>query len=134
MDTTTAYAAPSTRFGTFNDPMIGHRVGGVNVFGGGLALYSTAHALVGGIGVSGDTSCADHNIAWRVRNNLGLDHMAANSGLGLPAVGGVSGDTARPDNIVFDLDEKGASKSGFGHPSCINTSDFSKNPLPAVIP
>jgi uncharacterized protein GlcG (DUF336 family) len=134
VDTTTAYAAPSTRFGTFNDPMIGHRVGGVNVFGGGLALYSTAHALVGGIGVSGDTSCADHNIAWRVRNNLGLDHMAANSGLGLPAVGGVSGDTARPDNIVFDLDEKGASKSGFGHPSCINTSDFSKNPLPAVIP
>jgi hypothetical protein len=68
-----------------------------------------------------------------VRNNLGFDHMAANSGLGLPAVGGVSGDSARPDNIVFDID-KGESKGGFGHPTCLNPSDFTKNPLPAVIP
>jgi len=36
-----------------------------------------------GLGVSGDTSCAgDHMIGWRVRKNLGLDH--------LKGVGGVS--------------------------------------------
>jgi uncharacterized protein GlcG (DUF336 family) len=134
VDTSVAYAAPATRFGAFNDPMVGHRIGGINVFGGGMPLYNANHSLVGGLGVSGDTSCADHNIAWRVRNLLGLDHMGANSGLGLPAVAGVSGDASRPDNIVFDIDEKGASKGGFGHPMCLNTSDFSKTPLPAVIP
>ena len=134
VDTASAYAAPASRFGAFNDPMIGHRIGGINVFGGGLPMYTANHVLVGGIGVSGDTSCADHNIAWRVRNNLGMDHMAANPNISLPAVSGVSGDAARPDNIVFDIDEKGVSKGGFGHPTCLNTSDFSKTPLPAVIP
>ena len=68
-------------------------------FGGGLALYkddgTSAHnkILVGAIGVSGDSSCADHNIGWRVRKLLGLDH--------LDGVGGVSGDPKRPDNIIF---------------------------------
>ena len=45
--------------------MVGHRIGGVNVFGGGLGLYNSKGVLIGAIGVSGDTSCADHNIAWR---------------------------------------------------------------------
>jgi len=38
--------------------------------------------------VSGDTSCADHDIAWRVRNKLGLDHLVG--------VGGVSKDPQTP--------------------------------------
>src|SRR2546428_5344658 len=101
VDTGVAYAGPSANYGTASDPMVGHKIGGVNVFGGGLALYAKGHQLVGGVGVSGDTSCADHNIAWRVRNLLGLDHMAPTSTL--PAVGGVSGDATRPDNIVFDI-------------------------------
>jgi len=101
--------------------MVSQRIGGVNVFGGGLALYGTGQAVVGGVGVSGDTSCADHMIAWRVRNNLGLDHLAG--------VGGVSGDSARPDNIVYDI-KNGQSAGGFGHPQCINTGDQTK--LPAV--
>lgn len=71
------------------------KLGGVNVFGGGLALYGPGKRIVGGVGVSGDTSCADHNIAWRVRHILALDHMSG--------VGGVSGDPMRPDNIVFDI-------------------------------
>jgi uncharacterized protein GlcG (DUF336 family) len=50
--------------------MVGNVIGGVNVFGGGLALYGPGQKIVGGVGVSGDTSCADHDIAWRVRNNL----------------------------------------------------------------
>src|SRR2546428_14087271 len=64
VDAQVAYLGPATNFGTGNDPMVAHRIGGVNVFGGGLALYNGAHVLVGAIGVSGDSSCADHNIAW----------------------------------------------------------------------
>lgn len=66
-----AYAGPSTYFGTGSDPIKGKRIGGVNVFGGGLALYKNGHK-VGAIGVSGDTSCTDHAFAWKVRDALGL--------------------------------------------------------------
>src|SRR5438105_7459167 len=135
VDTGVAYAGPSANYGTATDPMVGRKIGGVNVFGGGLGLYAHGHLLIGGVGVSGDTSCADHNIAWRVRNLLGLDHMASSSSL--PAVGGVNGDAARPDNIIFDITPNpnggtGNSKSGFGHPTCPNTSGSST--LPPVQP
>lgn len=63
--------------------------------GGWLALYTTNKVIVGGVGVSGDTSCTDHDVAWRVRHNLGLDHLLG--------VGGVSGDANRPDNIIYDI-------------------------------
>jgi hypothetical protein len=109
--------------------MVGDKIGGINVFGGGLALYSPGKKIIGGVGVSGDTSCADHNIAWRVRKNLGLDHLSG--------VRGVSGDPARPDNIVFDIKPNpyggtGISAGGFGHPSCLNTSG--SDTLPPVQP
>jgi hypothetical protein len=39
------------------------------------ALYKAKK--IGAIGVSGDSSCADHNIAWRVRKTLGLDKEPA---------------------------------------------------------
>src|SRR5260221_7975945 len=63
------YDGPSALYGTAQDPLVGSKGAGVNVFGGGLGLYAAGKKLVGGVGVSGDTSCADHNIAWRVRNN-----------------------------------------------------------------
>jgi uncharacterized protein GlcG (DUF336 family) len=107
VDTNVAYKGPAKNFGQPNDPMVGEHPGGVNVFGGGLGLYDVNHKLIGAIGVSGDSSCADHNIAWRTRNNLGLDYVPA----------GVSGDTTRPDNIVFDI-ANGASTGGWGHPKC----------------
>lgn len=124
-----AYGGNSSNFGKSNDPMVGEKIGGVNVFGGGLALFATGKKIVGGVGVSGDTSCADHFIGWRVRKNLGLDHMSG--------VGGVSGDSARPDNIIFDIVANpyggtGVSAGGFGHPTCINTGDPST--LPPVQP
>src|SRR2546427_8928065 len=75
-----AYAGNPGSYGKANDPMVGERIGGVNVFGGGLALYAVGKVVVGGLGVSGDTSCADHNIAWRVRHNLGLDHLLGVAG------------------------------------------------------
>lgn len=139
VDPSVAYDGPSSLYGTSRDPMVGRKPGGVNVFGGGLGLYATGKTIVGGVGVSGDTSCADHDIAWRVRNYLSLDHLAG--------VGGVSGDTARPDNIVYDITVNpdgtggtgqapngsggvGKSAGGFGHPKCLNTGD--QTLLPAV--
>ena len=59
VDPEIAYQGPAVLFGTANDPLVGQRVGGVNVFGGGLALYKGGRK-VGGVGVCGDTSCTDH--------------------------------------------------------------------------
>jgi uncharacterized protein GlcG (DUF336 family) len=120
-----AYEGDAESYGSYDDPMVGKRVGGVNVFGGGLGLYNASHAVVGGVGVSGDTSCTDHMIAWRVRNLLGLDH--------LKGVNGVAGDPLHPDNIIFDIvvnkaGGTGFSPSGFGHPTCLF------NPDPGTLP
>jgi UrcA family protein len=75
-----AYQGPAGAFGLSDDPMVGHRIGGINVFGGGLALYDARKELIGAIGVSGDTSCADHNIAWRARHAMGLDWVPSGVG------------------------------------------------------
>ena len=40
--------------------------GGIITFGGGVALYQGGQ-VIGGLGVSGDSSCADHAIAYRMR-------------------------------------------------------------------
>jgi uncharacterized protein GlcG (DUF336 family) len=106
-----AYRGNPLRYGTGKDPMVGRKVGGVNVFGGGLALYSGGK-VIGAVGVSGDSSCADHNIAWRTRDNLGLDAVTA--GVGTPG-----------DNIIFDITD-GVSAGGFGHPTC-NAASISAN-------
>jgi Haem degrading protein HbpS-like len=130
VDPDEAYAGNAGSFGTKNDPMVGERIGGVNVFGGGLGLYAEEHVVVGGLGVSGDTSCADHDIAWRIRSLLELDHLGATPAL--PAVAGpaslFAGDAAHPDNIIYDITPNpdggtGNSASGFGHPTCLNTGD-----------
>ena len=100
-----ANAGDAAQFGTPGDPMTGKRIGGVVVFGGGVALYD-ANGVVGGLGVSGDSACADHNAAWRVRKALGLDKVPA----------GVN--PQRKDAIVYDMNSAGQSASGFGHPKC----------------
>ena len=46
---------------------LGHVAGGIITFGGGVPLYQAGH-IIGGLGVSGDTACADHEIAKRVRD------------------------------------------------------------------
>lgn len=99
-----AYEGNSENIGTENDPMNGQKIGGVNVFGGGLALYGEDGTLLGAVGVSGDSSTADHNIAWKLRNKLGLDYVPA----------GVNADGT--DNIVNDI-ENGVSVSSWGHPT-----------------
>jgi uncharacterized protein GlcG (DUF336 family) len=127
VDADVAYGGTPANYGQANDPMVGGRIGGVNVFGGGLALYNSTHQIIGGIGVSGDSSCADHNIAWRTRNNLSLDFVPA----------GESGDATRPDNIVYDIVSLsgfpiGKSTGGWGHPVCSASATSIAGTLPAV--
>lgn len=121
VDTGVAYGGDAAQFGQSNDPMVGKRVGGVNVFGGGLALYAADGTVVGAIGVSGDTSPADHNIAWKVRHELKLDYVP----------GGVS--ATKDDNIIFDI-ENGASAGGFGHPTGLGNEDEIGKALPETHP
>jgi uncharacterized protein GlcG (DUF336 family) len=127
VNTDVAYRGDPTNNGQSDDPMVGGRIGGVNVFGGGLALYNSQKQLIGAVGVSGDSSCADHNIAWRTRNNLKLDFVPA----------GVSGDPNRPDNIVYDITTQpgfaiGVSANGWGHPACSPAATQISKMLPAV--
>jgi hypothetical protein len=88
---------------------------------------TTEAALVGNseIGVAGDHACTDHDIAWRTRNLLVLDHMNGFAPL--------SGDPSRPDNIVYDIKTNptggiGLSAGGLGHPACPNVADQTKLP------
>lgn len=107
VDTEVAYGGPNhaggnaNNYGRPNDPMVGQFIGGVNVFGGGLALYDST-GLLGGLGVSGDTSCTDHIVAWRVRELLGLDNVP----------GGVSNGT---DNLII---ADPVTPNTFEHPNC----------------
>ena len=79
VDTAIAYKGDSATYGTSSDPMVGAKVGGTIIFGGGLPLYDTRGTLIGGVGVSGDSSCADHVIAWEMRSQLNLDNLPAAS-------------------------------------------------------
>lgn len=127
VDTGAAYGGPASLYGSATDPLRGKRIGGVNVFGGGLALYNAAGRLLGAIGVSGDTSCADHIIAWKTRHTLNLDNVPA----------GVAGDGK--DNIIHDVTVDPAtghttSKSGFGHATCSAESTKIATGLPTSHP
>jgi uncharacterized protein GlcG (DUF336 family) len=79
-----------------------HRIAGGQIFfGGGVPLYSSGE-IIGGLGISGDTSCTDHEIAKRVRDLLGLN----------PPGGSLV------DDITYSAAD-GASV--FTHPLCVNT-------------
>ena len=121
VNTEVAYSGAVKRIGTNKDPMVGEKIGGVNVFGGGLPLYNKNKELIGAIGVSGDSSCADHNIAWKVRNKLNLDNVPK----------GVS--ATNDDNIVYDI-AKEKSKSGWGHPTCSKEATTIAKLLPKHFP
>src|SRR4051812_10476295 len=126
VDTSVAYGGASEDYGKATDPMVGKKIGGINVFGGGLALYDAAGNIVGGLGVSGDSSCADHIIAWKLRHDLNLDNVPA----GVSATG--------DDNIVFDIapDAFGhpLSASGWGHPLTSPAALMISTNLPSTYP
>jgi uncharacterized protein GlcG (DUF336 family) len=104
-DPSILYAGDPTTYGSASDPFVGKHVGGVVTFGGGLALYDD-NGIAGALGVSGDSSCADHNVAWRVRHALGLDRVP----------NGVS--PAHNDAIIYDMLPDHTSASGYGHAQC----------------
>lgn len=104
VDASIAYQGNPNRYGTYHDPIAGKRVGGVNVFGGGLALYKNGEKI-GAIGVSGDTSCTDHAFAWSIRKYLGLEP---------------SGDVAQVEKL--SLKQPGSALAALGdHPGCAAT-------------
>ncbi len=98
LDSSQAYTGKPSRYGQKNDPLKGKIIGGVIIFGGGLALYNSDGIPIGGLGISGESSCADHFIAFRARVALGLNNGPEN------------GDGSKTDQIVF----------GEGnHPNCL---------------
>src|SRR5436190_662830 len=110
-------------------------VGGTNNSGFGLNMWATVvnrdgevcgvafrrqtrgdHRLVGALGISGDTSCTDHVVAWKVRKALGLDFV--------PAGVSPTGD----DNMVHDP------SSGWFHPVCSADEKAIVSALPTDYP
>ncbi len=85
---------------------VGANPGGIITFGGGVALYQGGQ-VIGGLGVSGDTSCADHAVAYRMRALLQLDSIPG--GVGLNGT----------DNILYA--PAGTTPTGFQHPHCAPT-------------
>ncbi len=77
--------------------------GGIITFGGGVPLYLNGK-VIGGLGVSGDSSCADHAIAFRMRKLAGYDAVPA----------GVAPDDT--DNIIYA--DQGKRPTGFEQPHC----------------
>lgn len=89
-------ASPSGQDGGQNE-----FVGGLIFFGGGVPLYRNGK-IIGALGISGDTSCADHEIAKRVRDLAGMNPTAG----------------ALADDIVYSAPDPA---SVFAHPVCPNT-------------
>jgi uncharacterized protein GlcG (DUF336 family) len=77
--------------------------GGIITFGGGVALYQGGQ-VIGGLGVSGDSSCADHAIAYRMRHRANLDAIP----------GGVA--PGNTDNIIYA--PTATAPTGFEQPHC----------------
>jgi uncharacterized protein GlcG (DUF336 family) len=96
LDGALVYDGNFSKFGTPEDPLLGKRVGGTITFGGGVGLYKGKNAI-GGLGLSGDTACADHSTAWRARNRLKLAPSEGN------------------DRLTFDNKN--------GHPHCPNDAE-----------
>ena len=76
--------------------------GGIVTFGGGVPLYNSRGHIVGGLGISGDTACTDHEIAKRVRDEAGLNPPGGST----------------VDDILYS---KVDPPSPFIHPLCLNT-------------
>lgn len=85
------------------DSGIGRVPGGIITFGGGVALYENGR-VIGGLGLSGDTSCADHVIAYRMRRLARLDATPGGVGPG------------NTDNVLYAA--PATTPTGFEHPHC----------------
>ena len=92
---------------------IGFAVGGIITFGGGVALYNGGRVL-GGLGVSGDTSCADHAIAYRMRAQAALNGTPNSDNISYYTGLGAGGLITSPDQV---------DPSQFKQPHCLGAAD-----------
>jgi len=90
----------------------GAAVGGIITFGGGVALYNNGQ-VIGGLGVSGDTSCADHAIAFRMRAQASLNGTPSPDNISYYAGLGADGLITSPDQV---------DPSQFKQPHCLGAS------------
>jgi uncharacterized protein GlcG (DUF336 family) len=121
------FAGRPVTYGLPADPLVGKRTSGRATVGGGLALYDAAGALLGALGVSGDTPCTDHILAWKVRYALNLDNV--------PVGRSATGD----DNIIHDMEPEATtgavvSRGGYGHPTCDAAATRIAEALPGTHP
>jgi len=136
VDASQAYLGSPKLYGTENDPLVGKRIGGINVFGGGLALYKDGKKI-GAIGVSGDTSCRDHAFAWQVRGALNAHPGAGTVGITTfnygadgtvysAAQGNLLPNAAVGDELVMGSGTGGPGTywSAWAHPMCPNSLPF----------
>lgn len=130
-----AYRGNAKKFGTGADPMTGRRVGGINVFGGGLALYNEEGKKVGAIGVSGNTSCTDHVIAWKIRDALSMNYVQLgftnfnfDKAGAFVDFGGTLGDEMIIDTSASANQGGYLPTNGWEHADCPNTPGFPGNP------
>ncbi len=138
VDASKAYGGSPVTYGTTADFLKNKRIGGVNVFGGGLALYK-AGKKVGAVGVSGDTSCADHIFAWNVRSELNMEPYPTQQSAGLAGEGtgittlnvdlagqlqtAISG-AVQGDEMLINVASPGSYWDAWSHPGCVNTSNL----------
>lgn len=122
VDASEAYVGNPANFGKYKngkskDPLVGKRIGGVNVFGGGLALYNSDGKKIGAIGVSGDTSCRDHAFAWRMRTSLAMHPMdngkwlPNNQAKETPDAHAGAGETKGTGITTYNIDKNGVVQS-----------------------
>ncbi len=71
--------------------------------------------------MSGDTSCTDHIVAWKIRDLLALDDVPA---------GVAPGGAAGTDNLIIN---DAPVPNSFEHPSCLNL-DTQIDDLPTDFP
>jgi uncharacterized protein GlcG (DUF336 family) len=91
----------------------GATVGGMITFGGGVALYSNGQ-VIGGLGVSGDTSCADHAVAYRMRAQANLNVTPSNDNISYY-------DGSGPGDVIISSTE--VNPSEFKQPHCLGAAD-----------
>src|SRR3954469_1842777 len=91
----------------------GSAVGGIITFGGGVALYSNGRGI-GGLGVSGDTSCADHAVAYRMRAKAGFNAAPTSDNISYYVGAG-------PGGLITSSDQ--VDPSQFKQPHCLGATD-----------
>ncbi len=97
--------------------------GGIITFGGGFPIYQ-GKSVIGGIGISGDTSCADNAVAFEVRALAGRTVGALDpktNGVGAVGANGTDNIVYYPAAATSPLDKLDPAE--FAQPHCLGATD-----------